>query len=180
MGARGQTPPLSRPLVTMNKALHRFYDSLHHRGLNQAKLAALSVTNRSHLCQVLNNKPGHGHHTRRRLFPYLNAKEIALLGWTAEYEKWRANGTHRSTQNIVVTPTPDFMARCNDLDLLKAAYAHTNHSAELSSTVWTRFEAGDATMDAPLAEWERQMRLGLCAVAELHRRSRGGEIPQDG
>lgn len=103
----------------MTDALYRFYRSLHARGLDQTKLAAMAGTGRSHLSEVLNNKPGHGHLTRRRLFPHLKPAEVELLGWGKEYRRWRlvelikknaANtaptpAVARSTENFVPQPT---------------------------------------------------------------------------
>lgn len=81
------------------------YQSLHSRGLTQAKLAALAGTGRAHLCQVLANKPGRGHLTRRRLFPHLTQKEVELLGWSREFSRWRRlKKGPSSTENNVPFP----------------------------------------------------------------------------
>ena len=81
----------------------KLYQSLHGRGLDQKKLATLAGTGRSHLCQVLANKSGRGHLTRRRLFPHLTTEEVRLLGWEEEYRRWaKKNG---STENIVPSGT---------------------------------------------------------------------------
>lgn len=80
----------------MNWEIHR---RLHGRGLTQKKLAALAGTGRAHVSQVLNNKPGRGHLTRRRLFPHLLPKEVRLLGWQDEYYRWlRSTGHNVPTQ----------------------------------------------------------------------------------
>lgn len=76
--------------------LEEFYRSLHARGVTQTSLAAATGSGRAHLSEVLANKPGHGCFTRRRLFPFLTAKEVRLLGWQEEFDRWR-----RSTRNIV-------------------------------------------------------------------------------
>lgn len=55
---------------------------LHERGETVASLAAKAGTGRAHASQVLANKPGRGHHTRRRLTAFLTAEELALLGWS--------------------------------------------------------------------------------------------------
>lgn len=64
-----------------------FFTSLHERGLTVAKLAALIGSGRAHVNQVINNKPGRGHFTRRRLIPHLAAAEKAALGWTFHGEQ---------------------------------------------------------------------------------------------
>lgn len=48
------------------------------------KLAAQCLTGRAHTTQVLANKPGRGHLTRKRLAPWLTCIELALLGWGAD------------------------------------------------------------------------------------------------
>lgn len=64
-----------------NWELHK---SLHARGLNQTRLARLAHTGRSHVSEVLNNKPGHGGQTRKKLAQFLTESELALLGWDKE------------------------------------------------------------------------------------------------
>ena len=74
--------------------------SFRERGMTLQKLAArIGERGHAHVSEVLNNKPRHGHHTRRKLFPHLTAEEIRLLGWTTEYTAWR------STQNNVPPQT---------------------------------------------------------------------------
>jgi len=72
-------------------------------------LAALAGVGRCHLCQVINNVPGRGGKTRRRLFPHLTHEEIKALGWEREYELWSRHRPDRrclrSTQNIVPNET---------------------------------------------------------------------------
>lgn len=76
------------------RRLDRFYWLLQEQELNTTMLAALAETGRAHLNQVLNNKPGRGHTTRRKLaqltwtFPHPNAGTYVLteemlgeLGW---------------------------------------------------------------------------------------------------
>lgn len=87
--------------------LTQFYRSLRKRGLTQAKLAELAVTGWAHLCQVLHNKKGRGHFTRRRVFPHLTEEEVSLLGWAEEYAVWRQKNrpeSASSTGNIVPIP----------------------------------------------------------------------------
>jgi hypothetical protein len=86
---------------------YAFYRLLHSRRdektgwrMTTARLAELSGSGRAHVTEVLNNKPGHGHFTRRRLFPHLTRSEVRLLGWMPEYDRWRAS-QQRSTENIV-------------------------------------------------------------------------------
>jgi hypothetical protein len=79
-----------------------FYRRLHARGLDTKKLAAILLTSRPHLTDVLNNVPGHGFQTRQKLFLVLTPAEIKLLGWAAEYRRWRYRQKKRcSTGNIV-------------------------------------------------------------------------------
>ena len=68
---------------------------LKERGLTVTRLARLAGTGRAHCSEVLANKPGHGHLTRRRLFPHLTEEEVRTLGWTEEFNRWRS-----STGNI--------------------------------------------------------------------------------
>jgi hypothetical protein len=65
-----------------------FYHLLHARGLDTTMLAFFVGTSRAHLTEVLNNKPGHGGKTRRKLFPFILPEEAAALGWTDEYQAW--------------------------------------------------------------------------------------------
>lgn len=88
--------------------LERFYRSLHDRGLNQEKLAALAQTGRAHLCEVLNNKPQHGHRTRQRLFPHLTSEEVRLLGWTTEFNRWRKVQSEKNAL-LVASSTRNFV-----------------------------------------------------------------------
>jgi hypothetical protein len=67
---------------------NEFKKSLRERRMSVTKLAHLAVVGRSHLAQVLENRPGRGLYTRRRLFPHLTAKEVMLLGWGDEYARW--------------------------------------------------------------------------------------------
>lgn len=60
---------------------HKFYDLLHARKMNTTKLAALIQSGRAHVTDVINNRPGHGYRTRRKLVPHLTDAEIAALGW---------------------------------------------------------------------------------------------------
>ena len=58
-----------------------FYASLHARGLVAADLARAIGSSRAHVCLVLNNTPGRGHYTRRKLAGHLTERERRLLGW---------------------------------------------------------------------------------------------------
>lgn len=66
-----------------------FHMALRARGLNLKILAAQSHTAHTHLSEVINGKPSHGHYTRWRLFPLLTEDEVRILGWTDEYDRWR-------------------------------------------------------------------------------------------
>jgi len=57
--------------------------------MTTGELARRIGSGRAHVCQVLNNKPGRGIWTRRRLFPHLTKKEVEALGWSEEYNRWR-------------------------------------------------------------------------------------------
>lgn len=59
-----------------------FIDSLRARGLTQAALASAIGSSRAHVCLVLNNTPGRGRLTRKKLAPLLTPSERALLGWS--------------------------------------------------------------------------------------------------
>ena len=59
----------------------KFLSLIHARGLTVEALARLAQSGRCHVTQVLANKPGRGHLTRRRLAPYLSNDEIKALGW---------------------------------------------------------------------------------------------------
>jgi hypothetical protein len=73
----------------------RFYRSLHGRRdkdgkqMTTEKLAEQIHSERTHVTQVLNNKPGRGGKTRRKLFRVLTEEEIRALGWWDEFEKYR-------------------------------------------------------------------------------------------
>lgn len=71
--------------------------------MNVTKLAKMATVGRCHLEQVLANVPGRGLYTRRRLFPYLTAEEVRLLGWGEEYDRWRTE--QGSTGNNVPIET---------------------------------------------------------------------------
>jgi predicted naringenin-chalcone synthase len=66
-------------------------------------LAAEIGSSRAHVCQVLNNTPGRGMWTRRRLFPHLTEKEMEALGWSEEYNRWRRlqKSTAKKTSKIL-------------------------------------------------------------------------------
>lgn len=69
----------------MSSPRHRIHPKgialLHERGETVASLAARAGTGRAHATQVLANKPGRGHWTRKRLVPLLQPAELVLLGW---------------------------------------------------------------------------------------------------
>lgn len=69
----------------------RFNMSLRRRGLTLQKLAqSIGHKQHGHVCEVVNNKPGHGGSTtRQKLFAHLTAEEIKALGWTREFNAWR-------------------------------------------------------------------------------------------
>ena len=58
-----------------------FYRLLHARGLTVTRLAREIQSSRAHVNQVLNNVPGRGGHTRRKLRPLLSTPELVALGW---------------------------------------------------------------------------------------------------
>jgi len=71
---------------------YEFHKKLRERGMSVTKLARLiGNTGHAHVVQVLNNMPGHGLWTRRRLFAHLTADEVRLLGWEAEFDRWRTS-----------------------------------------------------------------------------------------
>jgi len=78
------------------RLLHERRDEKNGARMTVSRLAALAGSGRAHVNQVLNNVPGRGFWTRRRLFPHLTEEEVRLLGWSDEYNRWR-----RSTRNNV-------------------------------------------------------------------------------
>ena len=87
--------------------LHSRLDKKTGARMTTGELARQIGSNRAHVCQVLNNKPGRGMWTRRRLFPHLTEKEVEALGWSGEYNRWRflremeQKAAQRSTGNNV-------------------------------------------------------------------------------
>jgi hypothetical protein len=71
-----------------HRLLHSRFDEKTGARMTTTLLAALAGVGRCHLCQVINNMPGRGGKTRRRLFPYLTYEEIKALGWERDYELW--------------------------------------------------------------------------------------------
>lgn len=69
---------------------------LAERGWTQARLAAHIGSGRAHVSQVLNNVPGRGHRTRKKLAPLLTQRELDLLGWTATGTRARVFPVERS------------------------------------------------------------------------------------
>ena len=65
-----------------------FYHLLHKRGMDTTRLAELVGTSRPHLTEVLNNKPGHGNTTRRKVFPWILPEEADALGWGEQHRDW--------------------------------------------------------------------------------------------
>jgi hypothetical protein len=92
-----------------HRLLHSRFDEKTGARMTTTLLAALAGVGRCHLCQVINNVPGRGGKTRRRLFPHLTSEEIKALGWEREYELWSRHQPDRqclrSTQNIVPNET---------------------------------------------------------------------------
>lgn len=56
-------------------------DSFRRRRITQQQLADKIFSSRSHVSQVLNNKPGRGYQTRHKLAHYLTNEELQILGW---------------------------------------------------------------------------------------------------
>lgn len=74
---------------------------LHERGETVESIARKVGSGRAHVTQVLANKPGRGHHTRRRLTEFLKAEELALLGWSLGGVP--LNGSTRNVPNLSQT-----------------------------------------------------------------------------
>lgn len=68
----------------------KFHQLIRARGIDVNQLAYFIDSQPTHVSQVLNNVPGRGGHTRRKLFKWLLPVEITVLGWTAEYNAWLA------------------------------------------------------------------------------------------
>lgn len=58
---------------------------LHSRGMNVTRLAALILSERSHVNRVLLGYPGRGAETREKLIHVLTAEELAALGWNNQF-----------------------------------------------------------------------------------------------
>jgi len=88
-----------------HRLLHSRFDEKTGARMTTLALAEQSGTGRCHLSQVINNVPGRGGKTRRRLFPHLTFEEIQALGWEREFELWSRHWPDRrcldSTGNIV-------------------------------------------------------------------------------
>jgi hypothetical protein len=91
------------------KLLHSRFDEKSGARMNTTLLAERAGVGRCHLIQVLNNVPGRGKHTRRRLFPLLTLEEIKTLGWEHGYELWTRHypdrQCHYSTEKNVPNET---------------------------------------------------------------------------
>lgn len=86
------------PLVK-NRA---FYRALSKRGQTTSSLAQAIRSCRSHVCEVFNNKPGHGgHSTRKKLAPLLTEQELGFLGWDSA-----GRIVPRDTQSSNAIPEP--------------------------------------------------------------------------
>ena len=88
-----------------HRLLHSRFDEKTGARMTTTLLAERAGVGRCHLCQVINNVPGRGRKTRRRLFPHLTYEEIQALGWEWEYELWSRHRPDRrclrSTENNV-------------------------------------------------------------------------------
>lgn len=88
-----------------HKLLHSRFDEKTGARMTTTLLAERAGVGRCHLSQVLNNVPGRGKHTRRRLFPLLTYDEIKALSWERDFELWTRHRPDRhcfcSTENIV-------------------------------------------------------------------------------
>ena len=65
----------------MQSNITTFRRLIRARGETISGLARKSHCGRSHLSQVLRNRPGRGGHTRRKLRPFLTSAEVLALGW---------------------------------------------------------------------------------------------------
>lgn len=59
----------------------RLHQAMKARGMDTKLLAILIDSSRTHVSQVLNNKPGRGGQTRRKLAEHLTPAELELAGW---------------------------------------------------------------------------------------------------
>jgi hypothetical protein len=73
-----------------------FFKSIHGRGETVETLAVKIHSSRSHVNQVLANKPGRGGQTRKKLIPLLTDEEIAALGW----EKFHTAQSSNPASNV--------------------------------------------------------------------------------
>lgn len=58
-----------------------FYRAIGERGLDAGNLARRIRSNRAHVTLVLNNTPGRGGHTRKKLAKLLKPEELQILNW---------------------------------------------------------------------------------------------------
>lgn len=79
----------------------KFHQLLRKRGMDVNQLAYFIDSLPTHVSQVLNNIPGRGGHTRRKLFKWLLPEEIAALGWTEEYKRWLSSRVPMASENAV-------------------------------------------------------------------------------
>jgi hypothetical protein len=83
-----------------------FYRLLHSRRDREGRRMTIRIlaeqigTRGSHLCEVLNNRPGHGHQTRVKLFRVLTYEEIRALGWWEEFLQWLRVPRGTSSQRV--------------------------------------------------------------------------------
>ncbi|MCC7374283.1 MAG: hypothetical protein IT581_06490 [Verrucomicrobiales bacterium] len=61
--------------------MKEFYSAIADRGLDAGKLARRIRSNRAHVTLVLNNTPGRGGHTRKKLAKLLTPEELKILNW---------------------------------------------------------------------------------------------------
>src|SRR5208282_2785329 len=79
-----------------HRLLHSRFDEKTGARMTTTLLAERAGVGRCHLCQVINNVPGRGGKTRRRLFPHLTYEEIKALGWEREFELWSMHSPDRT------------------------------------------------------------------------------------
>lgn len=66
----------------------KFFKLLREREMTATLLAELADVGRSSFSETINNKPGRGSRTRRKIFPWILPAEAEALGWRAEYMAW--------------------------------------------------------------------------------------------
>lgn len=83
--------------------MRTFYRAIAARGLDAGALARRIRSNRAHVTLVLNNTPGRGGHTRKKLAKLLKPEELKILNWKVSDTGKVTIGEVLNTQNVCNT-----------------------------------------------------------------------------